>query len=195
MNLPSNFSDTVIYNLYYIWEFFFPALLAFSWIFPVNRLQQFKHPRLKYLIIVPQFLHISLVLLYGRLVDWLNLLVESAGGQGFVGLILRPFAWMSSQLMLLIDFIHSNEQIAFGGINLCYVLLALYFLEAGKRYLTDPRLLSQTRIVLWGTRLGLGFYVLSFLCWTVWDTPGTTAVAPYILTAAIAESESELVKT
>ena len=31
------FEDTATYNLYYIWELFFPFLLVFSWIFTVSR--------------------------------------------------------------------------------------------------------------------------------------------------------------
>ena len=33
--------DTPLYNVHVLWEFFFPSLLLFSWIFPVNRITYF----------------------------------------------------------------------------------------------------------------------------------------------------------
>ena len=47
-----------------LWELFFPLLLLFSWIFPEDRLRGFKHDRLRYLIFVPQILHLLLVLVF-----------------------------------------------------------------------------------------------------------------------------------
>jgi len=178
-------TETTVYNLYYIWELFFPSLLAFSWVFPVDRLRRFKHPRLRYLIVLPQLVHLALLTLYYRLVSLLNYLVESSEAEGLTGDILKPIAWLFSQLLLMVAWVHANEELIFGVVNIAYVLVALYFLEAGKRYLTNPRLLTQTRLVLWGTHLGLGLYILSFLCWSVWPTTLGKAAGTYLLIAAI----------
>ncbi len=182
---PADFTESVVYNLYIVWELFFPSLLVFSWIFPVDRLRRFKHPRLRYLVALPQLAHLALLTLYYRIVTLLNYLVESSEAEGFFGDILEPVAWLFSQLLLLVARIHTNEEMIFGFTNIAYVLVAIYFLEVGKRYLTNPRLLTQTRLVLWGTRLGLGLYVLSFLSWTVWKNPASETVGSYLLIAAI----------
>ncbi len=182
---PSELSETALYNLYYVWEFFFPALLAFSWVFPVDRIRHFKRPRLRHLIIVPQVMHLGLLLLYGHIVEVLNKLIEYADSEGFAGLLLRPFGWVFTQLLVLVSYTRTNEQIIFGAIDLSYVLLAVYFIEMGRRYLTNPRLLSQTRIVSWGVRLGLGFYVLSFFAWTIWPHPAADVIGSYLLIAAL----------
>lgn len=181
----ANLTESAVYNLYLVWEFFFPALVAFSWVFPVDRLRRFKHPRFRYLIVLPQLFHLALLTLYFRIVSLLNYLVESSEGEGLIGTILQPVGWLFSRLLLAVAWVHTNEVLLFGLINICYVLVAIYFLEVGKRYLTNPRLLTQTRFVLWGTRVGLGLYVLSFLCWTIWDSPIAHPAGDYLLIAAI----------
>jgi len=181
----ADFSESVIYNLYHLWEIFFPSLLVFSWVFPVDRLRRFKHPRLRYLVALPQLLHVALLTLYYRLVTLLNYLVESCESEGFFGDILQPVGWLFSQLLLLVAWVHTNHELIFGFTNIAYILIAVYFLEVGKRYLTNPRLLTQTRMVLWGSRLGLGFYVLSFLSWTLWSSSTGDAIGTYLLIAAI----------
>ena len=56
----SPFSESFVYNLYYVWELFFPAFLLFSLIFPIDRLSELKRPRLRYLIFLPHLFHIPL---------------------------------------------------------------------------------------------------------------------------------------
>ncbi|MCP4685130.1 MAG: hypothetical protein GY867_06720, partial [bacterium] len=181
----ADLSESVVYNLHLLWELFFPSLLVFSWVFPVDRLRRFKHPRLRYLVMLPQLVHVGLLTFYYRLVTLLNYLVESCESEGFFGDILQPVAWFISKILLLVAWVHTNEALLFGFTNIAYVLVAVYFLEVGRRYLTNPRLLTQTRLVLWGTRLGLSFYVLSFLSWTFWQSPAADTVGTYLLMAAI----------
>jgi len=183
--LAPGFRDSAFYGMYHTWEFFFPSLLIFSWLFPVDRLRNFRHPRIIYLIMAPQFLHLCLVLLYQRLVGLLSILLENSESEDLTGMILAPFAWVFQQSMLLIAYVRINEQVIFGFINLCYMLAAIYFFETGRRYLTNPRLQSQTRLVVWGMRLGLGLYTLAFLCWSFWKSSYADAAGAYLLIGAI----------
>jgi serine phosphatase RsbU (regulator of sigma subunit) len=78
-----------------------------------------------------------------------------------------------------------HEQVVFGLINLVYVLAAIYFFETGRRYLTNPRLQDQTRLVTWGMRFGLGLYTLAFLTSTFGQSTLMTAAGTYLLILAI----------
>ena len=51
--------------------------------------------------------------------------------------------------------------------------------------MTNPRLQDQTRLLVWGMRLGLGLYTLAFLTRTFWDSQYAGQVSVYILIAAI----------
>ncbi|NOY88029.1 MAG: hypothetical protein GXO93_01405, partial [FCB group bacterium] len=45
----TDLENSVIFNLHYVWELFFPLLLLFSLSFPDDRLKQLKQPRFQYL--------------------------------------------------------------------------------------------------------------------------------------------------
>jgi hypothetical protein len=83
-----------LYNLYLIWEFFFPTLLAFSWHFPTERLRAYSKSRLVYLILVPQFMHILLVVFFQDLVNLSDTLTSAAAEGGFLSLILGPLSFV-----------------------------------------------------------------------------------------------------
>jgi len=68
------FVDSPVYNLYYIWELFYPFLLIFSWAFPVDRFRLFKHPRFQFMIFIPQIMHLVLVLFFDQIVGFFDIL-------------------------------------------------------------------------------------------------------------------------
>jgi sigma-B regulation protein RsbU (phosphoserine phosphatase) len=179
------FHESTLYHLHHVWEFFFPSLVIFSWLFPIDRLHRFRYPGVRYLIVIPQLMHLSLVLMYQRLVGLLNTLVEKSAGESFTGMLLKPFAWVFEQLMLFVAYIRLHEQVIFGLINLGYVLAAVYFFESGRRFLTNPRLQDQTRLLVWGMRLSLGLYTLAFLSLNFWSSQYAGQAGVYLLIAAI----------
>jgi sigma-B regulation protein RsbU (phosphoserine phosphatase) len=183
--VPTGLEDTTLYDFHYVWEFFFPALVIFSWLFPIDRLKHFRRPGVRYVVIIPQLIHLSLVLLYQRLVTLLNVLVERSAGADFTGAVLKPFTWVFQQVMLAVAYARTNEQVIFGLINIGYIVVAIYFLESGRRGLTNPRLQSQTRLVVWGMRLGLGLYTLAYLGLTFLTGGTLEALAPYLLIGAV----------
>ncbi|HUV31518.1 MAG TPA: SpoIIE family protein phosphatase [Acidobacteriota bacterium] len=170
--------QTAFYNLYLAWEFFFPLLVVFSLHFPIERLRTVRRPRLILVILIPQLMHLLLVLSFRELSQIAESLSASAAEGGFLSIILGPLSYLFSRLVILLGLLRTYEQSVFGTINVFYVVVAVYLLEAGRRYVTNPRLLSQTSAVLWGTRLGLGLYILSYLVTYVvehdlGDSPGT----------------------
>lgn len=179
------FHESTLYHLHHVWEFFFPSLLIFSWLFPIDRLHRFRHPGVRYLVVIPQLMHLTMILMYQRLVGLLNAVVEQSAGEGFAGMLLKPFAWVFEHLMLLVAYIRVHEQVIFGLVNLGYILAAVYFFESGRRFLTNPRLQDQTRLLVWGMRLSLGLYTLAFLSVNFWGAPYAGQVGVYLLIAAI----------
>ncbi len=154
---------SAMYNLYHMWELFFPTLVVFSWYFPVDRLREFRHPRFRYFVFIPQVIHLILVLFFFDIDRLLETVSASEAQGGFSGALMRPFAYVLQIILLLIGYIISNQAAIFGSINLLYVAVAVYFLESGRRLQTNPRLVPQTEAMVWAVRLGIGLYVAGLL--------------------------------
>jgi serine phosphatase RsbU (regulator of sigma subunit) len=160
------FEETTIHHLQYVWELFFPLLLLFSWIFPVNRLRGFKHLRIRYLIFLPQVMHFVLALFFDELANVVQFLETAAAEGGFSSVILQPLSKLASLLFIFVGLLRTYQATIFSAIHLIYLGAAIYFLESGRKLVTNPRLLTQTRLVAWGTRLGGGLYTVTFLGWS-----------------------------
>jgi len=180
------FEETTIYALHYVWEFFFPLLLLFSWIFPTDRLRYFRRPRLRYIIFVPYVLHLVIVLFFDNLIEFLGDVRIDTGQEGFSSIITQPIAKVVSWLHLLVGFVRSYDKNIFGAVSIVYVIAAIYFLESGKKFVANPRLMTQTRVVLWATRVGLGLLAVAHLGSTVlpYDLPAAAKSVLMILAVA-----------
>lgn len=157
------FQETTIYNLHYIWEFFFPTLLLFSWIFPHDRLKVFQHPRLRYLIFTPQIIHLIVVIFFSGFIDFLDTFKIDPNSESITDIILKPFAVVASWFKIFLSFIYSYHLMIFGFVNFVFIAFSFYFLESGRRYLQKPLLITQTRVVLWALRLSLGLFIIAHL--------------------------------
>ncbi|MDZ4723386.1 MAG: SpoIIE family protein phosphatase [candidate division Zixibacteria bacterium] len=155
-------TDSSLYNLIYLWEFFFPTLLLFSWLFPADRLRELRFPRLPLLIFLPQAMHLVLTIFFYDVGGMISFLNSGFVQEGLLSIVLKPLAYLATRMLILFNFSNAYGEIIFGIINLIYVAVALYYFETGKRYLRNPRLISQTHIVLWGIRISLALYALSF---------------------------------
>lgn len=183
MEVPAT-GSSALYNLYHVWELCFPSLVVFAWYFPVDRIREFKHPRWRYLVFAPQLIHLVLSLFFSDIDSLMALLEQTQADEGFVSVILRPFAYVFQIILLAIGFLLSYEEIIFGSINLLYCFVAIYFLESGRRFQYNPRLQPQTETVIWGMRLGLGLYILSFAGSHLWASQVTPEVRSVLLLAA-----------
>lgn len=154
---------SAMYNLYHAWELLFPTLVVFSWYFPVDRIREFRHPRFRYFVFIPQVIHLILVVFFSDIESLLAMVAASESQGGFSGALMRPFAYVLQIVLLLIGYILSNQTVIFGSINILYVAVAVYFLETGRRLQTNPRLIPQTEAMVWAVRLGMGLYVAALL--------------------------------
>ncbi len=178
-------SQTSLYHLYLVWELFFPTLLVFSWHFPADRLKTFRSSRAVYLIVLPQVMHLLLMFFFADFNQFVDNLTTSAVQEGFLSIFLKPIAYIFSRLIIILGFARTYEQTIFGAVNLFYAALAVYFLETGKKYLTNPRLLSQTNAALRGTRSGLGLYALSYLAMHVTSHDLTNSLGTLLQLGAV----------
>ncbi len=157
------FEESTLYNLQYLWHYFFPLLLLFSWIFPEDRYRSFKHPRLRYLIFIPQTINIVLVLFFDQIRNFLTLLRVDPNQEGFASIILNPLASLLSYLLIILSFVRTYQIEIFGVLNLFYVASAMYFLETSRRQTSTPQIAAQSQFVFIGLRTGLLLYVVAFL--------------------------------
>lgn len=155
---PSVFELSLVYKLRHVWEFFFPLLLVFSWQFPFDRIDRTGHRYLRLAIFLPPLMHLIIVLFFTQLSSALNLFEVDAGDKGFSSLIVQPLSTLFSWLKLLLNVLRGYEQSIFGVVNLIFVGAAVYFMETGKRHVTNPRILTQTKWVIAGMRIGLGLF-------------------------------------
>ncbi len=142
-----------------LWEFFFPTLVFFSLIFPREADSIKRHQRLSWLIFLPYFLHLVVVLLSidSSILDSGNLSIPDNIFGPFVGLVKMILALITGFLALLV---RAHIQL-WAGVNVLYVGLALYFLWRTGKILTNRRLQTQVLILRIGIGIGVGLYIMA----------------------------------
>ncbi len=149
-------------RLFLVWEFFFPQLVLFSLVFPTEHPVLRSHPNLPFVLYIPQTLNLAFALLLPnaeqvqQLSQWLGLGREWP-------LLLQPFKILFSLLMTVLEVMVTYRETYFAAINLAYVFTAIIVMYLGSHRLTNPRLITQVRWVLWGIRSSLGLYAIAFL--------------------------------
>jgi serine phosphatase RsbU (regulator of sigma subunit) len=156
------FESSLIHNLLYIWELFFPSFLLFSWVFPVDRLSMRKFWRLRYLIFLPHIFHILLVIAFRNPEKLLNFL-DVGSGEGFVSLILGPISYLLKFIILGFSLLLHSQETLFATINLIYALTAAYFIIRGRKLVANILLRNQISIIIWGILIAIGLYIIAFL--------------------------------
>lgn len=154
--------ESYVYNLFYIWELFFPVLLYFSWVFPRDRLIG-KKIRWRLLIFVPHIFHIILVVFFYDTDRMLEFLTVQPGEGGLINSILEPITSLLKWLMIPLGLVLSSHKKFFSLINLAYVVLALTYLYRGMKAVETPRLKKQVRILILGIHISLGLYIFTFI--------------------------------
>ncbi|HBC46762.1 MAG TPA: hypothetical protein DCZ43_06925, partial [candidate division Zixibacteria bacterium] len=149
-------------NTFYIWEFYFPALLYFSAVFPEPQPVYLKHKRLLQLAFLPHVFHLLLVLLLSDPDKILGLLtLEST--LPIIGQLLQLYSAILRVIATLVGFLLLIHKRFFSLVNLIYVSFALYFLYLGYKNIENPRLKQQVRLVINGIWVAMGLYVIGFL--------------------------------
>ena len=158
----SPLKESYLYNLFYIWELFFPVLLYFSWVFPHDRLLG-RRRRWRLLIFVPHFFHVILLVFFSNTDRILNMLTIKPGQGGLLNTILEPLASVMTWLMVPIGLILSSHKNFFALINLVYVVLAVTYLFRGMKHVEAPRLRRQVKVIILGIHISMGIYIFAFI--------------------------------
>jgi len=170
----SPLKESYLYNLFYIWELFFPTLVLFSWVFPYDRLEG-RTLRWRWIIFIPHVFHVLLVSFFSDTDRILELLTIEPGQGGLLNSILEPIASILTYLMIPIGLILSSHKNFFALINLVYVIVAVSYLFRGMKHVEAPRLKKQVRVVITGIHISLGIYIL-------------TSILPNLFALAISET-------
>jgi len=168
------------YNLFYIWELFFPQLLLFAFVFPTEHAWVARFRRLKYIVFVPHLFHFFWVVFLARPdVGWLEISAQSQLFKAILAPINLALGFIAFALVLLFEF-HLKF---FSLINLVYILTAIATLWYGYRRLTNQRLRQQVRVIILGILSGVGLYAVAFIAPAlgIFDLPEMVRVALTIL--------------
>lgn len=147
-----------VQELSVLWEFFFPTLVLFSLIFPRESEAIKQHPRFVWLVYIPYFLHLLIVLLY---LDP-NLLSDPqwGGGGGLVGSFLKVIKFVVIIISYFFDMIYNAHIQLWAAVNVLFVILAIYLLWRTAKSLENRKLILQVSILQIGIGFGVGIYVL-----------------------------------
>ncbi len=137
----------------YLWEFFFPALLLFSLIFPRDRWIIRKAPIIGPTLFVPHVFHLLLLV-------W----VSQAGvdlGLPELAKKIPVLAPVISPSEALVRLAYMGHKQLFGLVNLAYAFAScLVMISSFKRY-DIPQLRNQMKVIFLGMGLCLAFYSLA----------------------------------
>lgn len=160
--------ESYLYNLFYIWELFFPFLLYFSLIFPRDRIPA-KKRRWLLLIFVPHLFHIVLLVFFSDTDKVLNLLTFGAGGSGLLDSTLDWVSSLLKWLLIPVGLLLASHKKFFSLINLLYVIMAVFYLYRGMRTVEAPSLRKQVRVLIAGMCIALGLYIFTFILPTLFS--------------------------
>jgi sigma-B regulation protein RsbU (phosphoserine phosphatase) len=160
---PLNQFDLVLFRkIFLVWEFFFPQMLLFSFIFPQEIKWIKRHRYIPFLIYFPHVIHFLLVVSFSspeHVRSFINLeaLVER------FGLIIQPLNIIIGFLLSILSLIYRFHTNFFALINLIYIITAIILMLWSYQKLSNPRLKQQVRWVLWGIRASVGLYAIAFI--------------------------------
>ena len=162
MNTQSNIDLNFFKRLFLVWEFFFPQLLYFSFLFPRERKIVQNLPRIIYFIYLPYIFHFIVVLFF-QSSESILALVNISQSDSAVSSLLQPLQIVLNLFLSVLSIFYDFHINFFALINLVYVITALFIMYRGYRDLTSPRIRHQVALVLWGIRVSVGLYAVAFI--------------------------------
>ena len=155
-------NSNILDRLFVFWEFFFPQLVLFALIFPIEHSALQKNPKkIPVLIYLP---HVSqfILLLTFRVPQDIRAIAGVFESEFFQG-VLKPLAIIFQLIVEALSLFHEYHSFFFAVINLIYVISAIYLMYHGYNLLQSEPLKKQVALVLWGIRSSVGLYAIAFL--------------------------------
>jgi serine phosphatase RsbU (regulator of sigma subunit) len=164
------------------WEFFFPALLLFTLLFPNEHPAIKRFPWIQELIFVPYLFHLLL-----------TVLAAQSHGDFFLPDIAKKIHWAAPFLTALrigLDLVYRAHKVLFSFVNLLYAAVTLGILTQRGRGVKNPRLKAQLRVMWWGLGTCLLLYVLAVPVPTILGTDWERATPALLVLSLAAGSGS-----
>ena len=160
---PSAYGDLAPFRrIFLVWEFFFPQMLLFSFVFPREIEWAKRHSRLIYLIFIPHFIHFILILSFSSPEQVRHLIDIQALSDQF-GVIVQPITILLGLLLHLMSLIYEFHTNFFALVNLIYIIAAITLMVWGYRSLHTSRQKKQVGLIIWGIRVSVGLYAFAFI--------------------------------
>lgn len=164
------------------WEFFFPALLLFTLLFPNEHPAIKRFPWIQELIFIPYLFHLLL-----------TVLAAQSQGDFFLPEIAKRLHWAApffTALRIGLDLVYRAHKVLFSFVNLLYAGLTLGILTQRGRGVKNPRLKAQLRVMWWGLGTCLLLYVLAVPVPTILGTEWERATPALLVLSLAAGSGS-----
>src|SRR5262249_30497013 len=164
------------------WEFFFPALLLFTLLFPNEHPAIKRFPWIQELIFIPYLFHLLL-----------TVLAAQSHGDFFLPEIAKKIHWAAPFLTALrigLDLIYRAHKVLFSFVNLLYVADTLGILLQRGRGVKNPRLTAQLRVIWWCLGTWLLLYVRAVPVPTMLGIAGERATPALLVLSLAAGSGS-----
>jgi serine phosphatase RsbU (regulator of sigma subunit) len=149
-------------NFAYLWEFFFPSLLYFALVYPIQQpLLQRRHA-VEVALYIPHLFHLGLVLLLSetaRFTRPFDLLIERMGPSGLADFM----ATVLELVDVLVSLVNKVHQQLFSLVNVAYAVVAMGLLHRNRKRVAVLRVRRQLAIVLTGLTLCVLGYVAAIL--------------------------------
>ncbi|MBN2012084.1 SpoIIE family protein phosphatase [candidate division KSB1 bacterium] len=157
---PIDMDMTVLNRLFLIWEFFFPQLLVFALIFPTEKRILRDFPQITLLMYIPHLIHFFIIMIFRSPESIVSLIKLS---QINTHVLLQPLVVVMNLLLALLSYFYEFHTNVFAIVNLIYVVLAIFIMYRGYLELNNPLQRKQVGLVLWGIRVSVGLYAISYL--------------------------------
>jgi serine phosphatase RsbU (regulator of sigma subunit) len=160
----------------FLWEFFFPATLAFALVFPKLNVWMRRIPRLSLLLFIPHVAHVGLAIVAGGsgALPWPAWLETAPVIGPFAGVLKVGFE-------LLLD-VHVRF---FSFVNFLMAATSVVLLWRSARATTSPKLRSQLYTIQRGLGFGLGLYSGGDLIPAMLGTPLARTISVPLITVSL----------
>jgi serine phosphatase RsbU (regulator of sigma subunit) len=152
----------ILRRIFLLWELFFPQLLYFSLIFPEERKIVKNIPKLVYFIFIPHIFHFLVILIF-RTPEAILSLVQIPQTDTAIDAFLQPIRMILNLVLSGTSIFYEFHVNFFALVNLIYVVAAIYIMHKSFQNLTSLRTKKQVALVLWGIRVSVGLYAITFL--------------------------------
>jgi serine phosphatase RsbU (regulator of sigma subunit) len=152
----------ILRRIFLLWELFFPQLLYFSLIFPEERKIVKNFHKIVYFIFIPHIFHFLVILIF-RTPEAILSLVQIPQTETAVDAFLQPIRMILNLVLSGTSIFYEFHVNFFALVNLIYVVAAIYIMQKSFQNLTSLRTKKQVALVLWGIRVSVGLYAITFL--------------------------------